>query len=67
MMPYNVGVEKGTILIDATLTESDNRGRENFTVMHEVFHQRMHKKCFRDEDTDSDDIEDDEGIEESED
>lgn len=49
MMPYKVGVEKGTILIDATLTESDNRGRENFTVMHEVFHQKLHKKCFRDE------------------
>jgi hypothetical protein len=49
MMPYKVGVEKGTILIDATLTESDNRGRENFTVMHEVFHQKLHKKCFHDE------------------
>lgn len=49
MMPYKVGVQKGTILIDATLTESDNRGRENFTVMHEVFHQKLHKKCFRDE------------------
>ena len=49
MKPYKVGVEKGTILIDATLTENDNRGRENFTVMHEVFHQRLHKKCFRDE------------------
>lgn len=49
MMPYKVGVEKGTILIDTTLTEGDNRGRENFTVMHEVFHQRLHRKCFRDE------------------
>lgn len=49
LIPYKVGVEKGTILIDATLTESDNRGRENFTVMHEVFHQVLHKKCFRDE------------------
>lgn len=49
MMPYKVGVEKGTILIDATLTESGNRGRENFTVMHEVFHQKLHMKCFRDE------------------
>ena len=49
LMPYKVAVEKGTILIDATLTENDNRGRENFTVMHEVFHQVLHKKCFRDE------------------
>jgi Zn-dependent peptidase ImmA (M78 family) len=46
-MPYQIGVEPGTILIDSTLTEQDNRGRENFTVMHEVFHQVLHKKCFR--------------------
>ena len=49
LKPFKVGVEKGTILIDSTLTEGDNRGRENFTVMHEVFHQVLHKKCFRDE------------------
>ena len=49
MKPYKVVVEKGTILIDSTLTEGNNRGRENFTVMHEVFHQRMHKKCFCEE------------------
>lgn len=49
LMPFKVGVEKGTILIDSTLTEGDNRGRENFTVMHEIFHQVLHKKCFRDE------------------
>ena len=47
MLPYLIYVEKGTILIDATLTEGNNRGRENFTVMHEVFHQVLHKKCFR--------------------
>lgn len=49
LMPFKVGVEKGTILIDSTLTEGDNRGRENFTVMHEIFHQVLHTKCFRDE------------------
>ena len=49
MKPFKVFAQKGTIIIDATLTESDNRGRENFTVMHEVFHQILHKKCFRDE------------------
>lgn len=47
LLPYQIEVEPGTILIDATLTEQDNRGRENFTVMHEVFHQVLHKKCFR--------------------
>jgi len=47
MMPYQVEVEKGEIVIDATLTENENRGRENFTVMHEMFHQILHKKSFR--------------------
>ena len=47
MLPEKVYLSKGCILIDATLTEGDNRGRENFTVMHEVFHQVLHKKCFR--------------------
>jgi hypothetical protein len=47
LLPYQIEVEPGTILIDTTLTEQDNRGRENFTVMHEVFHQVLHKKCFR--------------------
>lgn len=38
---------KGTILIDKTLTETEaNIGRHNFTVMHEVFHQFLHKKEF---------------------
>lgn len=47
MKPYKVEVKKGTILIDSTLTEENNRGRENFTVMHEIFHSVLHKKCFR--------------------
>lgn len=47
MFPFQIEVEKNSILIDATLTESDNRGRENFTVMHEVFHQILpHNRCF---------------------
>ncbi len=49
LMPYQIYAAEGTIFIEATLTEQDNRGRENFTVMHEVFHQVLHKKCFRDE------------------
>lgn len=47
MIPRQIFLEKGTILIDSSLTEGENRGRENFTVMHEVFHQIIHKKCFR--------------------
>ena len=46
MLPYKVAVDAGTIIIDSTLTENDNRGRENFTVMHEVFHQILHKEYF---------------------
>ena len=33
MLPSKVYLPKGCILIDATLTESENRGRENFTVV----------------------------------
>lgn len=47
MRPYQLVLEKGTIVIDSTLTEGNNRGRENFTVMHEIFHQVLHKPCFR--------------------
>jgi hypothetical protein len=47
MKPMKIFLEEGTILIDSTLTESDNQGPENFTVMHEVFHQVLHKRCFR--------------------
>ena len=46
MLPIKLNLSKGTILIDATLTESNNRGRENFTVLHEVFHQVLHKDYF---------------------
>lgn len=47
MLPSKILVEEGTILIDSTLTELSERGPENFTVMHEVFHQILHKTCFR--------------------
>lgn len=47
MLPTKTYLPKGGILIDTTLTEGENRGRENFTVMHEVFHQVLHKNCFR--------------------
>ena len=46
MLPKKVYYEQGTIVIDSFLTELPNRGPENFTVMHEVFHQILHKRCF---------------------
>ena len=52
MLPQKTYLEKGTIVIDSTLTESSNRGRENFTVIHEVFHQVIHQKCFKREPAD---------------
>lgn len=47
MLPTKIYLEEGTILIDSTLTEKSERGPENFTVMHEVFHQVLHKRCFK--------------------
>ena len=46
MLPTKVFLEEGTIVIDSTLTEKRFRGPENFTVMYEVFHQVLHKRCF---------------------
>ncbi len=46
MMPEKRDFEAGTIVIDSYLTELPQRGPENFTVMHEVFHQVLHKRCF---------------------
>lgn len=46
MLPEKLFVDQGTILIDSFLTELQDRGPENFTVMHEVFHQILHKRCF---------------------
>jgi len=46
MIPSRLYVDNGTIIIDSTLTEKDERGLENFTVMHEVFHHVLHKEYF---------------------
>jgi len=46
MLPEKMYYEQGTIIIDSFLTELPDRGAENFTVMHEVFHQVLHKRCF---------------------
>lgn len=47
MLPERVNVAKGTIVIDRAIQESGNIGRENFTVIHECFHQLLHQKCFK--------------------
>lgn len=47
MLPNKIPVHAGTILIDRTISEGDNRGVENFTVIHECFHQNIHPRCFR--------------------
>ena len=47
MEPLRAYFDEGTIVIDSTLTEYEYPGVENFTVMHEVFHQVLHKAAFR--------------------
>ncbi len=46
MMPEKLFYDKGTIVINSFLSEIPNRGPENFTVMHEVFHQVLHEEYF---------------------
>lgn len=46
MRPEKAYFDAGTIVVDSFLTEIEQRGPENFTVMHEVFHQILHKRCF---------------------
>lgn len=47
MIPQKIPVYAGTILIDQTLSDGNDRTRENFTVIHECFHHILHAKCFR--------------------
>jgi len=47
-LPRKHPVTKGTILIDNSLVAPDAvKGRENFTVIHECFHQILHERVFR--------------------
>lgn len=41
-----IQVNAGTIIIDIDVDEGSNVGRKNFTVMHELFHFKYHKKSF---------------------
>lgn len=43
-----IEVAAGTIIIDSKVEKDTNKGRRNFTVMHEVFHFLYHKKSFTD-------------------
>ena len=45
-LPRPLQVERGTILIESRLSEEGPIGRENFTVMHEVFHWLLHQNYF---------------------
>lgn len=46
-LPKKHPVTKGTILIDNSLVAPGAvKGRENFTVIHEAFHQILHQKVF---------------------
>lgn len=47
MIPQVIFVPKGTILIDRTVVDSDERERERFIVIHECFHYLIHPKYFR--------------------
>ena len=47
MLPTKIPVNAGTILIDRTINEDSNIGLENFTVIHECFHQILHPRCFK--------------------
>lgn len=47
-LPKKHPVTKGTILIDNSLVAPGAiKGRENFTVIHECFHQILHERVFR--------------------
>ena len=47
MIPQEIFVPKGTILIDRTIVDSGEEERERFIVTHECFHYLLHPRCFR--------------------
>jgi len=46
MYPHKILIKKNTIIIDRSINEGNNRGIENFSTIHECFHQLLHVKCF---------------------
>ena len=47
MYPKRTLVEKGTIVIDRGVNESGDVKTENFSCIHECFHQLLHSRCFK--------------------
>ena len=43
---YPIEVQKGTVILENSLLDSQHDGRERFTVMHECSHQLLHKKIY---------------------
>ncbi|PBC74947.1 ImmA/IrrE family metallo-endopeptidase [Fibrobacter intestinalis] len=43
---------RGTIVIDQALNEGNDRGKENYTVVHECFHWLLHQYYFSSDDSD---------------
>ncbi len=44
---------RGTIVIDQALNEGKDRGKENYTVVHECFHWLLHQYYFSENDSDA--------------
>lgn len=38
--------DKGTLLVESNITDAGNRGRERFTIAHEIIHWHIHKSRF---------------------
>ena len=38
--------DKGTLLVESNINDTGNRGRERFTIAHEIIHWHIHKPRF---------------------
>jgi hypothetical protein len=47
MVPHQVYINTGTILIDESLLDNGDKAKERFTVIHECFHWILHQKCYK--------------------
>ena len=52
-MPEFIEFSRGTIIIDQALNEGKDRGKENYTVVHECFHWLLHQYYFSENDSDA--------------
>lgn len=51
--PVFMNFNRGTIVVDQALSEGVDRGKENFTVVHECFHWLLHQYFFSNTNSDS--------------